>query len=267
MTKPSFEILDQAGIRMVMATGDNILTAISVSKECKLINQEVVVYTCEIENNELIWNTVENFQDEDDVEDLVLASTHKDIIEEDPDENNELIDGNDRKYSAVSFTQNFPPENFTMKRSRKPSAEVFKNSVTTTEQKDKENTNKAEEESLIFNIEVQNYPFQESISDENVIALTGATFEKLLRLKDKYLTTTKNEKYKPYYDVFKLILRHGFIFARMSPEHKTMLVESLKKEKLTVLMCGDGANDCGALRAADIGVSLSPEEAINNLTI
>ena len=33
-TKPTLNILKQAGLKMVMAVGDNILTAISVSKEC-----------------------------------------------------------------------------------------------------------------------------------------------------------------------------------------------------------------------------------------
>ena len=47
----------------------------------------------------------------------------------------------------------------------------------------------------------------------------------------------------------------------MSPEHKTLLIQSLQNEKLTVCMCGDGANDCGALKAADISLSLSAEEA------
>ena len=58
-----------------------------------------------------------------------------------------------------------------------------------------------------------------------------------------------------------LILKNGRVFARMAPEHKALLVEALKKEGFTTLMCGDGANDCSALRTAHVGVSLSPEEA------
>ena len=51
------------------------------------------------------------------------------------------------------------------------------------------------------------------------------------------------------------------VYARCSPENKTQLVQSLQKEGFNVLMCGDGANDCGALKAANVGMSLSQEEA------
>lgn len=51
------------------------------------------------------------------------------------------------------------------------------------------------------------------------------------------------------------------VFARMSPDLKQTLVEDLQAIGFTVSMCGDGANDCGALRAADVGVSLSSAEA------
>ena len=45
----------------------------------------------------------------------------------------------------------------------------------------------------------------------------------------------------------------------MAPEHKALLVEAFKKEGFMTLMCGDGANDCAALRTAHVGVSLSAE--------
>lgn len=38
-TTETIEILEQAGIRQVMCTGDNILTAISVARECSLIDR------------------------------------------------------------------------------------------------------------------------------------------------------------------------------------------------------------------------------------
>ena len=47
----------------------------------------------------------------------------------------------------------------------------------------------------------------------------------------------------------------------MSPDQKAQLIEELKKIDYQVVMCGDGANDCGALRTANVGVSLSDSEA------
>ncbi|KAF8444715.1 hypothetical protein L210DRAFT_3040504 [Boletus edulis BED1] len=51
------------------------------------------------------------------------------------------------------------------------------------------------------------------------------------------------------------------VFARMSPDEKNEVVERLQAMGYTVLMCGDGANDCAALKAADVGISLSEAEA------
>jgi len=74
-------------------------------------------------------------------------------------------------------------------------------------------------------------------------------------------------------DVFRWMINHApletlqrmlvkaQIFARMSPDEKNEVVERLQSLGYTVLMCGDGANDCAALKAADVGISLSEAEA------
>ncbi|XP_068772417.1 polyamine-transporting ATPase 13A2 isoform X4 [Struthio camelus] len=62
-------------------------------------------------------------------------------------------------------------------------------------------------------------------------------------------------------DLLPKILIRATIFARMSPDQKTQLVCSLQELNYCVGMCGDGANDCGALKAADVGISLSEAEA------
>jgi predicted P-type ATPase len=51
------------------------------------------------------------------------------------------------------------------------------------------------------------------------------------------------------------------IFARTKPDQKTWIVEWLIKNGSTVGMCGDGTNDCGALKAANVGIALSSAEA------
>ncbi|CAG0894721.1 unnamed protein product [Darwinula stevensoni] len=57
------------------------------------------------------------------------------------------------------------------------------------------------------------------------------------------------------------LLTRGTVFARMSPENKQQLVVALQGLGYHVGMCGDGANDCGALGAAHTGISLSEAEA------
>ncbi|XP_059711448.1 probable cation-transporting ATPase 13A4 isoform X3 [Haemorhous mexicanus] len=71
----------------------------------------------------------------------------------------------------------------------------------------------------------------------------------------KSLEENKTEDYRS------LLLLNGTVFARMSPSQKSSLVEEFQKLDYFVGMCGDGANDCGALKVAHAGISLSEQEA------
>ncbi|RYP04255.1 hypothetical protein DL765_010245 [Monosporascus sp. GIB2] len=62
-------------------------------------------------------------------------------------------------------------------------------------------------------------------------------------------------------EVTQKMLVRGKVFARMSPDEKHELVERLQSIDYCCGFCGDGANDCGALKAADVGISLSEAEA------
>lgn len=75
------------------------------------------------------------------------------------------------------------------------------------------------------------------------LALTGRAFE---------LMVTHNIM-RPY-------LMYTRVFARMTPNNKVQCVQ-LHMEKGVTAMCGDGGNDCGALRAAHVGIALSESEA------
>lgn len=174
-TKTTLNELKKASIRTIMCTGDNVLTAVSVGRECELIDPSVSqVYVARIASDEEFEST---------------GSTG--LIWED-------IHDSSHKLDPITL--------------QRISADIRD--------------------------DVHEY----------VLALTGEIFRYVL-------VELQNDRLK------ESILMKCDIFARMSPDEKHELVEQLKKIDYTVGFCGDGANDCGALKAADVGISLSEAEA------
>lgn len=165
-TKETLLALNEAKIRTVMCTGDNILTAISVGRESGLLSENDAIYIPrwdEEEEDRLVWHEINNPDNKLDSDTLRPVGIRHEI--------------NDYK-----------------------------------------------------------------------LAVTGDVF--------KYILLENGSELVKH-----TMLMKGDIFARMSPDEKHELVEQLQKIDYTVGFVGDGANDCGALKAADVGISLSEAEA------
>ena len=310
-TNPTLRTLsNDAQIRVRMATGDNIMTAVCVGRKSNLIGPNAIVYSCEIEeekdevNDEiihgrksmgiltntqnlekekerkkkiLVWKTIESFQEDE------LTSEE----EENPKENLMKDDTIITRYMerpSFMVPQDITPDDCKIENEGNIMLNV------NSEEKKGENIN--EEEDKYFVVDLSVLPFKEDDEKEIEIAITGKTFETLYRLNKRYEDYDKRRKsqiqesffndkqekiidgdnlineeenksiqYKQFHDAFRLVLKYCSVYARCSPENKSQIVQSLQKESFTVLMCGDGANDCSALKVADVGISLSQEEA------
>ena len=78
---------------------------------------------------------------------------------------------------------------------------------------------------------------------------------KILETKDLCVTGYALGKYKDQ-AALPSLLRHTWVYARVSPKQKEDILLGLKDAGYTTLMCGDGTNDVGALKQAHIGVAL-----------
>lgn len=172
--------LTRAAIRKLMCTGDNILTAISVARECNLINS---ISHC--------------------------------------------------------FVPHFVEGNFQNPKSRLRWESIDDSSLT------------LHEDTLtpIFTqVESNSHGSRDLTKIEDFsIAISGDVFRWIVDFAPE--------------NILQKVLVHGQVFARMSPDEKNELVEKLQSIDYCCGFCGDGANDCGALKAADVGISLSEAEA------
>ncbi|KAK9475479.1 uncharacterized protein V1510DRAFT_409320 [Dipodascopsis tothii] len=83
------------------------------------------------------------------------------------------------------------------------------------------------------------------------VPISGEIFAKY----DICVTGYALAKFVDYEHVWDLI-KHTWIYARVSPSQKEYILSRLKDGGYTTLMCGDGTNDVGALKQAHIGVAL-----------
>ncbi|KAH7925940.1 hypothetical protein BV22DRAFT_1112020 [Leucogyrophana mollusca] len=177
-TTPAIQTLRAAHLACRMITGDNPLTAVSVARECGLVNQAAHVFSpAFIQGN---------------------ATTPLSRVEW------SCMDDLSWKLDAYSLKPLTPPPHHTVD---------------------------ADE------IDYQDY----------ALVVSGDVFRWMIN-------------HAPLETLQRMLVKTQ-IFARMSPDEKNEVVERLQSLGYTVLMCGDGANDCAALKAADVGISLSEAEA------
>jgi cation-transporting ATPase E len=55
---------------------------------------------------------------------------------------------------------------------------------------------------------------------------------------------------------FLQVVTDKIIFARLRPDHKLKIIETLKREKIYTAMIGDGVNDLPAIKASDMGIAM-----------
>ncbi|KAJ3291099.1 hypothetical protein HDU79_002679 [Rhizoclosmatium sp. JEL0117] len=205
VTQSVVSTLNAAKIRQVMCTGDNILTAISVARDCGIMERDARVFAPRFENEKRGADAV--------------------VIWED-------VDQDERTKSNISMQLELDPVTL------KPVIAIKTTDIVDPEE---------EEEYQLGEHFVPERFVEVEIKEDYQLAVTGEVFSWMLKYSDKWTS-------------FYRMLIKAQVFARMSPEQKKLLVANLQELGYCVGFCGDGANDWGALQAADVGVSLSEVE-------
>ena len=84
----------------------------------------------------------------------------------------------------------------------------------------------------------------------------AAIAENIALLQEGHEVHTGAELNKMDKDALKEVVQKTDVFARVSPEHKMLIVDALRSNGEVVAMTGDGVNDAPAIKRSDIGVAM-----------
>ncbi|XP_044741130.1 polyamine-transporting ATPase 13A3 isoform X2 [Chrysoperla carnea] len=223
-TTPVIKMLNSAQIRTIMVTGDNLLTALSVAKECKIItdNQRVI--------------TIDAFGPDDN------SSTPEIFFLQSNSPKNYYTEPHRAQNGGICLPNSVSAVDYSILSSDADNSSV---------------ASLATIESCTVNTDVTNsihIDIPPTPHVKNEIHNTGNY---------RFAMTGKSwsvaRRYFP--DLIPRIATRGVVFARMSPDQKQSLIQELQALGYYVAMVGDGANDVGALRSAHCGISLSDTES------
>lgn len=232
-TKAVIGSLADACIRTVMVTGDNILTAISVAKNCRMIKSgERVIHIDQ--RTAAVAATVPSSQ-------ITSQSTGNGVVGDALSQNG----GGMEELGSNSVFEDLPQSPFVENPYRGLQFSVIDYDEQQLLDGCLEEGKRAKQEASYTCIDVEKEIESGALRDCH-FAVDGNTYKLIMA---------------EYADLSRVLLARGTIFARMSPDLKQHLVGELQRCDYYVAMCGDGANDCGALKIAHCGISLSDSEA------
>ncbi|KAJ3119934.1 hypothetical protein HK100_000103 [Physocladia obscura] len=270
-SKVTVSTLTDANIKSVIITGDNAMTAINVARQLDLCSQALIIDVFDgivgfrrLKQDFLAPEDVTNEQhDENTCQNILHHASSIDSLA-----SLRLAKPRSKRvYMRLNATENNPCDSsdsvgLSLAQSQKShiSESVPKirfRSATFNSDSSEPDMKKPVAES--FKV----YPLDEigraqaQMDPGTEVAVTGAALEMLIATREGWMTKENlvGEKFLDW-----LVLK-GVVFARMKPDQKTWIIERMMKLGKFVGMCGDGANDSGALKAAHVGLALSDSEA------
>ena len=243
------KILNDANIRTIMVTGDNILTAVSVAKDCDMITEDqsiiIVNSRWKTDDEPEVFYTLEGHSTS------ATATNNNNMIPPTPASldfvETDGMAGGDGKYKLMTNSNSV---------SSLETVETNTHSIVrSVEQRDVEKGS-----TYYNNVKKKKKGFFDDEEDElNPYRLAPELPCNRYRFAMDGKTWAIVREYFP--DLLPKFVTRGTIFARMSPDQKQQLITELQDLGYYVAMCGDGANDCGALKVAHTGISLSDAES------